>query len=125
MLPFYALVPLNMYGQYWLATHVPSGYPLPQSEKEERFLGNDPSSWLAPEQWGFKRTRGTAVSGNAFGGRRRVRRCRKCNGPKPPVSYFAELEAGANGSAPTTAQYASAACSLWITTVLVSLSIGS
>lgn len=88
MLPFYALVPLNMYGQYWLATHVPSGYPLPQSEKEERFLGNDPSSWLAPERWGFKRTRGTAVNGNAFAGRRRVRRCRKCNGPKPPVSYL-------------------------------------
>lgn len=52
----------------------------------------DTKSIWAPERWGFKkmikpltgsgRPEGAAETG------RRVRRCRKCDGPKPEVSFF-------------------------------------
>lgn len=149
MLPLYILVPLNMYGQYYLVTHVSPGFPVIRTEKDSRWISHNPRSLVAPERWGFYRS--PAAGGNAMmngippvvgGGEQqqqmpdRVRRCRKCDGPKPEVcfrnrrgSLHSTQQAAAAASlpskltqlsAPTTARSASAACCLWTTTALVS-----
>lgn len=98
LLPAYILVPLNMYGHYYLVTHVPPGFPSARDAREARWLAHNPHSLLAPERWGWERRRGDgddpsapvrgppqmwSAPGGAEG--RRVRRCRKCDGPKPEV----------------------------------------
>lgn len=84
--------------------------PLP-TEREERFLNLSSGSWLSPERWGLVRDVGRSGKvhngwrgSNDFhepeevnihdenrrrgaGGRKRVRRCRKCDGPKPEVGF--------------------------------------
>lgn len=107
--PVLVLVPLNLYGQYYLVTHVPPGYPSPRAmqrsaepmsgELERRWLDMGERSLWKPERWGLYR-KGRALSGRrdtsgriqSVNGRhgleegKRVRRCRKCDGPKPEVS---------------------------------------
>jgi hypothetical protein len=105
LLPITTLVPLNLYGQYYLVTHVPSGFPSPkagalpaQVERESKWLVPNPQSVWAAERWGFRRrekrglTGGVRV-GTSLGGAdgRRVKRCRKCDGPKPEVSVLCSL----------------------------------
>lgn len=55
----------------------------------------DTKSIWAPERWGFKKmirplTGGRQAEGTAETGRR-VRRCRKCDGPKPEVSFSIKI----------------------------------
>jgi palmitoyltransferase len=134
--PVLALVPLNLYGQYYLVTHVPPGYPSARAvqrsaepmpvEQERRWLDLNETSIWKPERWGLHR-RGRALSGRRdpsgrtdkgdavrgmAGEAKRVRRCRKCDGPKPEVSYWRAISPGwtAERSARTTAASAGAAC---------------
>jgi palmitoyltransferase len=98
--PLLILVPLNMYIQYYLVTHVPPGYPSPRAlalnskgpvvDKKEKWLAHDPKSLWAPERWGMRKRGGERLlTGSTTGGLasegRRVKRCRKCDGPKPEV----------------------------------------
>ncbi|WVR08354.1 hypothetical protein IAU60_005409 [Kwoniella sp. DSM 27419] len=101
MLPLLVFVPLNLYGQYYLVTHVPPGYPSPRAGGEDKDV-----SWLVPdtksvwsgERWGFRRQReltggygsvsSVGVQGDAS---RRVRRCRKCDGPKPERTHHCSV----------------------------------
>ena len=115
--PIFVLIPLNMYGQYYLVTHIPPGYPSPRAlnrsptpmptDSERRWFDLDEKSVWKPERWGFRRrgagaralTRDWAQSRQGLmlahgdgnrdqhgqGEGRRLRRCRKCDGPKPEV----------------------------------------
>lgn len=111
--PVLVLVPLNLYGQYYLASNVPPGYPSPRAmqksphkpmstEKEIKWLTHDPKSPKWPEYWGWRRPSGVetrTLTGsamndpptNASGERRRVRRCRKCDGPKPERAHHCSV----------------------------------
>ncbi len=99
--PIFVLVPLNMYGQYYLVTHVPSGYPssraamisqTPLDQEAERKwldLNTEKSIW-SPERWGMRKKGRVLTAANGYshaGGRdeKRIKRCRKCDGPKPEV----------------------------------------
>ncbi|KGB78092.2 vacuolar protein [Cryptococcus deuterogattii R265] len=90
--PLLVLVPLNLYLQYYLVTHVPPGFPAPRAsgpDENMSWIVPDTKSIWAPERWGFKKmirplTGGRQAEGTAETGRR-VRRCRKCDGPKPEV----------------------------------------
>lgn len=114
MLPILVLVPINLYGQYFLVCQVPPGHPSnralaksprPMStERETRWLSLSPGSRWSPEGWGRRRAEGNSTRplmgsddasfrGEVFrteqdtaGRTKRVRRCRKCDGPKPEVS---------------------------------------
>lgn len=105
--PILVLIPLNLYCHYYLVTHVPPGYPSPRAvalnprgsvstDSETKWYNLDQRSIWTPERWGFHRKTGKTRSltgddgvsySNAGGAQgRRVRRCRKCDGPKPEVS---------------------------------------
>lgn len=110
--PILILVPLNLYGQYFYASNVPPGYPSPRAlqksphkpistEKELRWSTHDPKSPLWPEYWGWKRPSGSEVrtltgsnsnmGSSGSGSKRRVRRCRKCDGPKPERTHHCSV----------------------------------
>ena len=104
LLPIFILVPLNLYGQYYLVTHVPPGFPsnralalspdpLPQDTDRRWFDLNTEKSLWSPERWGMRKRGRPLTSGYGHGssqdendGLKRIRRCRKCDGPKPEVS---------------------------------------
>ncbi|WWC93157.1 uncharacterized protein L201_008124 [Kwoniella dendrophila CBS 6074] len=99
LLPLLIFVPLNLYGQYYLVTHVPPGYPAPKPSGEDKnkskWLIQNPKSIWSGERWGFKK-RGRSLTGmsNSYGGgssERRVRRCRKCDGPKPERTHHCSV----------------------------------
>ena len=94
--PILALVPLNMYLQYYLVTHVPPGFPSPRAmalsphgpvtSPREKWLSLESASWFRPETWGLtSRGRSGEEREGLMSEGRRVRRCRKCDGPKPEV----------------------------------------
>lgn len=111
--PVLAFVPLNLYGQYFLASNVPPGYPSPRAlqkspdkpmstEKEIKWSTHDAKSPKWPEYWGWRRPSGIEtrpLTGSApdelpqqpGNGRRRVRRCRKCDGPKPERTHHCSV----------------------------------
>ncbi|OCF40180.1 vacuolar protein [Kwoniella heveanensis CBS 569] len=114
MSPLLCLVPLNLYGQYYLVTHVPPGFPSPKARGEDRdisWLIPNPKSIWSGERWGFKKRRElTGPSSGGAGGYntapgsglglgdgvwegagRRVRRCRKCDGPKPERTHHCSV----------------------------------
>lgn len=97
--PIFVLVPLNLYGQYFLVTHVPPGFPSPRAiqkspvkplstEREARWILSNPNSLWSPDRYGLGIGRQAKSAGfdeiRATG--KRVRKCRKCDGPKPEVS---------------------------------------
>ncbi|ORY24666.1 DHHC palmitoyltransferase-domain-containing protein [Naematelia encephala] len=104
--PIFFLVPLNLYGQYYLVTHVPPGFPSSRAmglsphralstDTESRWLVPKPSSIFSAERWGLGK-RGMPLSGmdgyadiRAQG--KRVRRCRKCDGPKPERTHHCSV----------------------------------
>ncbi|KAL7423685.1 hypothetical protein Q5752_001267 [Cryptotrichosporon argae] len=95
LLPVYALVPLNMYGHYYLVTTVSPGFPSPRTARDtaaplgpssERWGAPGPA-WARPERWGFAARRRLTDWGEP----RRVRRCRKCEGPKPERSHHCSV----------------------------------
>mgnify|MGYP006876472800 FL=1 len=107
LLPIFILVPLNLYGQYYLVTHVPPGFPssralalspnpLPQDIERRWFDLNTEKSLWSPERWGMRKRGRPLTSGYGHvsqqdgnegqNGSKRIRRCRKCDGPKPEVS---------------------------------------
>ncbi|XAO25425.1 hypothetical protein I312_104248 [Cryptococcus bacillisporus CA1280] len=96
--PLLVLVPLNLYLQYYLATHVPPGFPAPRAsgpDKNMSWIVPDTKSIWAPERWGFKKmtrplTGSRQAEGTAETGRR-VRRCRKCDGPKPERTHHCSV----------------------------------
>ncbi|WRT69363.1 uncharacterized protein IL334_006347 [Kwoniella shivajii] len=103
LLPLLILVPINLYGQYYLVTHVPPGYPAPKAsgnDKSISWLLSNPKSIWAGERWGFRR-RGRTLTGASTGesgssgiwegAGRRVRRCRKCDGPKPERTHHCSV----------------------------------
>ncbi|WVW86546.1 hypothetical protein I302_108595 [Kwoniella bestiolae CBS 10118] len=96
LLPFLILVPLNLYGQYYLVTHVPPGYPAPKPSGDDKnrasWLIPNPKSLWSGERWGFRK-RGRTLTGMSGGGEssRRVRRCRKCDGPKPERTHHCSV----------------------------------
>nr|ODN95433.1 vacuolar protein [Cryptococcus depauperatus CBS 7855] len=93
--PFLVFVPLNLYTQYYLVTHVPPGFPSPRAsgaDKDLKWLITDPKSIWSAERWGFRKRRPLTAgitelrAGDRMGETgRRVRRCRKCDGPKPEI----------------------------------------
>lgn len=85
LLPVYILVPLNMYGQYYLVTHIAPGFPVARSEQDTRLFYPPRGSVLTPERWGWERRGPPPIPAGPHLGMR-VRRCRKCDGPKPEVS---------------------------------------
>lgn len=101
--PILSLVPLNLYGQYYLVTHVPPGFPSARAlAKSPKPLPTDVETyWLFPESktlwtaetWGFRKGGGRILNRNGFhelqAAGNRVRRCRKCDGPKPEVRQLA------------------------------------
>ncbi|GFZ43290.1 hypothetical protein JCM24511_01009 [Saitozyma sp. JCM 24511] len=99
--PILLLVPLNLYLQYYLVTSIPSGFPAPRpsgpTKAESRWLVPNPKSLWAPERWGFYRSNagGRPLTGHNGGvasePRRRVRRCRKCDGPKPERTHHCSV----------------------------------
>ncbi|WVQ75214.1 hypothetical protein IAR50_004826 [Cryptococcus sp. DSM 104548] len=105
--PILTLVPLNLYLQYYLVTHVPPGYPAPRASGPDRnvkWVIHDPKSVWTSERWGFrKRVRLPLSQGSAGdmggysrnGGQgeagRRVKRCRKCDGPKPERTHHCSV----------------------------------
>nr|XP_019009035.1 vacuolar protein [Kwoniella pini CBS 10737]OCF47816.1 vacuolar protein [Kwoniella pini CBS 10737] len=98
--PLLILVPLNLYGQYYLVTHVPPGYPAPKPTGEDKksasWLIPNPKSIWSGERWGFVRRGRTltgpgGMSGTWEGASRRVRRCRKCDGPKPERTHHCSV----------------------------------
>jgi palmitoyltransferase len=110
--PVLVLVPFNMYGQYFLASTVPPGYPSPRAlqkspdrpmstDQEIKWLTHDPRSPCYPEYWGWRKSTssesriltGNSGSGSASGSlaRKRVRRCRKCDGPKPERAHHCSV----------------------------------
>lgn len=74
-----------MYGQYYLVTHVTPGFPVARSEKDTRLLYPPRGGLLTPERWGLERRGPPPIPAGPHLGMR-VRRCRKCDGPKPEVS---------------------------------------
>ena len=96
--PLFLFVPINMYGHYYLVTHVPPGYPAPKpTERGTDWLVPNSRSWWAPERWGW-RQRGAKALTSPETTQRRVRRCRKCDGPKPEVGReFITLRRAKNG----------------------------
>lgn len=104
--PILILVPLNLYGQYWLVTHVPPGYPSPRAialspdkpmstTREERWIMRDQRSVWRPERWGLGR-RGRALTGvtestGQTAPPRRMKKCRKCDGPKPERAHHCSV----------------------------------
>ncbi|WWD19997.1 hypothetical protein CI109_104470 [Kwoniella shandongensis] len=101
--PILSLVPLNMYGQYYLVTHVPPGYPAPKAsgkeDKDIKWTIAMPWSYWSGERWGFIKgerpltggyegSDGAAAGGEANS---RVRRCRKCDGPKPERTHHCSV----------------------------------
>ncbi|WVQ96343.1 hypothetical protein IAU59_003447 [Kwoniella sp. CBS 9459] len=104
MSPLLFLVPLNMYGQYYLVTHVPPGFPSPKARGEDRditWLIPNPKSIWSGERWGFQRQQKLTAGGGGYGvgggdgvwegAGRRVRRCRKCDGPKPERTHHCSV----------------------------------
>ncbi|WVQ79515.1 hypothetical protein IAT38_001614 [Cryptococcus sp. DSM 104549] len=96
--PLLSLVPLNLYLQYYLVTHVPPGFPSPRAsgvDKNMTWLVPDPKSFWSSERWGWKKRARplTGLSGVWEGGDagRRVRRCRKCDGPKPERTHHCSV----------------------------------
>jgi palmitoyltransferase len=88
LLPLYILVPANMYVQYYLVTHINGGFPGATSAKELRWITPNPGGILAPERWGFHRRGKGTVSPRMP---KAVRRCRKCNGPKPERAHHCSV----------------------------------
>jgi len=109
--PILVLVPVNMYGQYFLASTVPPGYPSPRAlqkspdrpmstDLEIKWLTHDPRSPCYPEYWGWRKsqthesralTGQSRVGGSTTQSRKRVRRCRKCDGPKPERTHHCSV----------------------------------
>ncbi|KAL1405134.1 hypothetical protein Q8F55_008757 [Vanrija albida] len=90
LLPVYLLVPLNLYGQYWLVTHVTSGFPTARSARDQPPT-YAPASRLAPERYGWTRDGPPPLPAATALQRVRVRRCRKCNGPKPARTHHCSV----------------------------------
>ncbi|KAK1927884.1 DHHC palmitoyltransferase-domain-containing protein [Papiliotrema laurentii] len=112
LLPIFILVPLNLYGQYYLVTHVPPGFPssralalspnpLPQDIERRWFdLSTEKSLW-SPERWGMRKRGRPLTSGYGHvsqqdgnegqDGSKRIRRCRKCDGPKPERAHHCSV----------------------------------
>lgn len=114
--PILVLVPLNLYGQYYLVTHVPPGFPSPRAialspdgpvstAREERWIMRDQRSVWRAERWGLGK-RGRPLSGvpevgsltpaltpppTVEGAGKRIRRCRKCEGPKPERTHHCSV----------------------------------
>ncbi|WVO13681.1 hypothetical protein L204_101302 [Cryptococcus depauperatus] len=99
--PFLVFVPLNLYTQYYLVTHVPPGFPSPRAsgaDKDLKWLITDPKSIWSAERWGFRKRRPLTAgitelrAGDRMGETgRRVRRCRKCDGPKPERTHHCSV----------------------------------
>jgi palmitoyltransferase len=116
--PVLVLVPVNLYGQYFLVSNVPPGYPSPRAlqkspdrpmstDQEIKWLTHDARSPCYPEYWGWRKSSSPSQSsgaesrpltGNAhaYNGqesdtRKRVRRCRKCDGPKPERAHHCSV----------------------------------
>ena len=106
--PVLVLVPANLYGQYFYASTVPPGYPSPRAlqkspdrpmstDLEIKWTTHDPRSPLYPEYWGWKKSSSTETrtltghSSTATSSQKRVRRCRKCDGPKPERAHHCSV----------------------------------
>ncbi|ORX35428.1 DHHC palmitoyltransferase-domain-containing protein [Kockovaella imperatae] len=100
--PILVLVPLNLYVQYYLVTHVPPGFPSPRAialspnpikSSRERWLTLEEGSLFRAETWGFRRLGHHAEENDARMDTRgrRVRRCRKCDGPKPERTHHCSV----------------------------------
>lgn len=110
--PVFIVLPLNLYGHYYLVTHIPPGFPAPtptSAASEQKWLIPDERSlwWAKPRKgrkgWRRLSTVASKVGSMANadtnveeseesesdisrpGSRKRLRRCRKCDGPKPEV----------------------------------------
>ncbi|BEJ18028.1 hypothetical protein CspHIS471_0703050 [Cutaneotrichosporon sp. HIS471] len=90
LLPIYILVPLNMYGQYYLVTHISPGFPVPRSQKDTRLFYPARGSFFTPERWGWERKGPMPIPAGPHLGMR-VRRCRKCEGPKPERTHHCSV----------------------------------
>ncbi|ODO07039.1 hypothetical protein I350_04407 [Cryptococcus amylolentus CBS 6273] len=104
--PILILVPLNLYTHYYLVTHVPPGHPAPRASGPDRnvkWIIHDPKSIWSAERWGFRRRVRLPLSQGAAGDTgysrnggqgeagRRVKRCRKCDGPKPERTHHCSV----------------------------------
>ncbi|EIW72914.1 hypothetical protein TREMEDRAFT_42080 [Tremella mesenterica DSM 1558] len=104
--PILFIIPANLYGQYFLVCVTPPGYPSPRAlalspnkpvhSRRDSWLVHSPRSVWSPERWGMTRrnTRPLTGEGNVNvtpAPQGRVRRCRKCDGPKPERTHHCSV----------------------------------
>ena len=96
--PVFIIIPLNLYLQYYLVCHVPPGYPSPRTapgakiNRGESWIALTPKSLWTPERWGFRRnTAHRPLTSRSEERPKRVRRCRKCDGPKPERTHHCSV----------------------------------